>query len=129
MTLNAIKYALGVATLIFSTILVGCDSNDMDDADGAVSEIRILPDSASIEVGDEAEFSVVALTVAGETVDDADLDVRWWSSDSTVFTVEDDGSALGHVPGEAYCMVEVTDPSKAARFTGRDSAFVVVYLF
>ena len=73
-----------------------------------IVDIAISPDDATIAVGEQLDFSVVALTATGDTVDTADLDIewQWWSTDTYVFTVEPGGLATGENPGNAYCMVE-----------------------
>lgn len=124
------KFVLTSAILLLSFALIGCDSNDLED-DGLdeINDVVILPDSAGIELGDEADFSFAALTVAGDTVPASELDVGWWSTDTTVFTVDDSGLATARDTGKAFCVVEVADVAKTARFVGRDSATVVVYMF
>jgi hypothetical protein len=94
-----------------------------------IAEIRISPDSASMGVTEQMDFEFFALTEAGNTVRDANLEVSWWSTDPTVFTVETGGMAVGREPGTAFCMVEVIEHPKIAPFTGRDSAFVSVFQF
>lgn len=121
-------------------VLTGCDLIGAEDEseESPVTSIEISPDSVSMAVGEQVDFSVVALTASGDTVQDADLTVRWWSTDSTVFTVEEDGLATGQGSGTAFCMVEATDEESGRRvgkaatpslphFTGRDSA--IVFLF
>lgn len=73
-----------------------------------IVDIAITPDNATFAVGEQQDFSVVALTATGDTVDTADLDIelQWWSTDNDIFTVEPGGLATGHNQGEAYCMVE-----------------------
>lgn len=116
----------------------GCDSNGSANEEDAVDEpeiasVAISPDSVSIAVGEQVDFSAVALTASGDTVQDADLDVEWWSTDPAVFTVDNDGLATGQDSGKAFCMIEMSDEvtntsihSKGAKFVGRDSAFVFV---
>jgi hypothetical protein len=92
-------------------LFIGCSG---DDATGLqtpqVAMIAISPDSVSFEAGEQLEFSVVALTAMGETIDIDELDIEWnwWSTDPEVFTVEPGGLATGQNPGEAFCMVEAT---------------------
>ncbi len=124
--MNNVPYVLVVAVLLVSVSVIGCDTNEV--ADTEIVDISILPKSATIEEGESRDFSVVGLTASGEEVQDAQLDGRWWSTDSTVFTVTDDGTATGRDSGSAYCMVEVNSLSKVgeAQFVGRDSAFITV---
>jgi hypothetical protein len=119
-----------VLSLMVASWLVGCDSSEVDAPQGhGVERVVISPSTASVAVGDEVSFSAFALTAQGDTVDTADLDIewRWWSSSPSVFTVEDDGTATAHSPGEEYCVVEATILRGLPNFTGRDSAFVMVF--
>lgn len=113
--------------------LTGCDSTDANE-EPPIEELIISPSSVNIAVGEQADFSAVALTVSGDTIHD--LDLRWWSTDAAVFTVEDTGIATGQAPGTAYCKVELADDAasttnhlKVAKrtFDGLDSAFVAVF--
>jgi len=123
------KSLIPCLALLLAAVQFGCDSNDPATTEGEVAEIRITPESADIAVGELVDFSLVALTATGDTAQGATLDVRWWSTDSTVFSVNASGEAVGQDPGTALCMVEVTELAKAgARFTGKDSAFVRVFL-
>jgi hypothetical protein len=109
---------------------MGCDSSEVDSLLGhGVERVVISPSTASVSVGDQVSFSAFALTAQGDTVDTADLDIewRWWSSDPDVFTVEEGGTATGRSPGEEYCVVEATILRGQSNFTGRDSAFVMVF--
>lgn len=117
----AFSYNLMALVLTGALVLVGCDSNDNTGYENQIARIEISPDSVSLGVGEQADFSVVALTASGDTVRDVSLE--WWSTDPSVFTVEDDGLATGQEPGSAFCNVEVN----ARRFVGRDSAFVSVF--
>lgn len=153
-------------------LLAGCSSDETTGPqDLQIVDISISPESAELEIGQELEFSAVALTATGETVDISDLDISWdwWSTDPDVFTVEPGGLATGQNEGNAWCVVEaVVDVSQELtqpvdriivqanvlqsaaewlpinnfkieldiehvtmknmmRFTGRDSAFVMVF--
>lgn len=135
---NAFIYSLAALMLAGALVLAGCDSTDANE-EPEIEALIIAPSSVNIAVGEQADFSAVALTASGDTI--RDLDLRWWSTDSDVFTVENDGLATGQAPGEAYCKVELADdaastashlragPSKTAKriFVGRDSAFVSVF--
>lgn len=111
--------------LLASLLLIGCDTNDTS-ADGEITAVEIRPATASIEPGDREDFSVILRDAAGNPLEDADVNIRWWSTDTTVFKVSEDGAATGKNEGTAYCIVEATTLAKAARFVGRDSAFVTV---
>jgi hypothetical protein len=117
-----------VAVIAGALTLKGCSDDDNDVAP-RVDEIAIHPESASFGVGEQQEFSAFFLTAAGDTVDVADLDVelQWWSTDPDVFTVVAGGTATGHDSGEAFCVVQATVFVGSRNFTGRDSAFVVIF--
>ena len=124
------------AILLGAILLAGCDLTEVEE-DEPVEAIAILPDSASFSAGEQVEFSVVGITASGDTVRDAEFTVRWWSTDSTVFTVDEDGSAVGENAGEAFCKVEATSVTGAKRagktsadlrpFDGLDSAHVHIF--
>lgn len=162
-----------IVGLVF-TAFIGCSSDEPTGTEPPqVSEIRIFPENATLEVDEQIDFSVAALSATGDTIhiDEIDIEWQWWSSDSDVFTVEAGGLATGQNPGEAYCVVEATVSfsqgetpdsdviliyaafgsglinqkmtletevaeiykseniamKKRLRFTGRDSAFVMVF--
>lgn len=129
---NLIHLGMALA-LIGALVLAGCDSNEVAE-DPEIARIDISPDNASIAVGEQVDFSAVALTASGDTV--RDVEWEWVSTDPAVFTVENNGVATGQSPGSAFCTVGVSDDAttnaihrKAAkrRFDGLDSAFVSVF--
>jgi len=160
------------------TAFIGCSSDETTGSQTPqVSEVKITPENATLEVDEQLDFSVVALSATGDTINTNEIDIewQWWSTDSDVFSVEAGGLATGQNPGEAYCVVEATvhfsqgetpdidviyatigsarinknntekraikleaevaeyykseslAMKKRLRFTGRDSAFVVVF--
>ena len=113
---------LEILLLVVLLVVAGCDSGDPDDSQNQIASVEISPDTVSIAEGERVDFSVVARNASGERVQDADLDLRWESTDSAVFTVDDDGVATGQGPGTAFCTIAVTN-----RFVGRDSALVSVF--
>lgn len=125
--------SLATALVLTGTlVLAGCDSTDANE-EPQIEELIISPGSVTIDVGEQVDFSAAARTASGDTI--RDLELRWWSSDSDVFTVADNGTATGRNPGSASCKVELTEDAtttaglhKTAKrlFTGRDSAFVRV---
>lgn len=123
---NDVPCVLIAVILIGSLAVIGCDTNETESNE--IVEISMEPQNATLEAGETADFSIVALTASGETVEAADHDVRWWSTDTTVFKVTNDGNVTAQGEGEAYCVAEMTPLSKAASalFVGRDSAFVTV---
>ena len=127
--------ALMLGMLFFS----GCnDEDDPDLREAQIERVSIYPEVASFAVGDQLDFSTFVITNTGDTIDTEDIDIEWewWSTDTTVFTVEEGGRATGQNPGEAYCVIEATIQEDTdaqlkalALFTGRDSAFVSVLAF
>lgn len=120
--------AVTVVLLAGVLILAGCDSNGAAD-EPEIADVIISPDTVSIAVGDQIDFSAVALTADGDTL--RDVTFQWASSDPSVFTVADDGMATAQGPGTAFCGVKPPDDvaSKTALVPiGLDSAFVNVFL-
>ncbi len=92
-------------------MLSGCSGDDSTGPDTPqVDEIAISPEEAMLETDEQIDFSVVALTASGDTVDTDEIDIewQWWSTDPDVFDVEPGGLATGHSSGEAFCVVEAT---------------------
>lgn len=127
---RSIRFKVKSICLLFiavSTMLTGClTNNDESESQNQIASIHISPDSASIAVGSSREFTAYALNAAGDTVHNAEIQFNWWSSDTEVFTVEDNGTATGKAEGSAFCIIEIATRNRAA-FTGRDSAFVSVF--
>jgi len=63
-----------LVALVFvgALVLTGCDSNEDAPAD-RIEGIAISPDTATIGIGEQEDFTVVGLTASGDTVRDADL--------------------------------------------------------
>jgi hypothetical protein len=103
-----------IIKILFGTlclIMASCSSSDPAGPDmPQVAEISIFPKEVELEVGEQVDFSVVALTVAGDTVDTDEIDIQWewWSTNTDVFTVEPGGLATAHDTGVAFCVVEAT---------------------
>lgn len=98
-----------------------------------VAEVVIEPQNATFEVGEQQEFSAFLISATGDSVnEEVEVDWNWYSSDPDVFTVEAGGTATGHNPGEAFCIVEaelVAEKLKAkTKFVpiGLDSASVTL---
>lgn len=108
------KSAYSVLTVYFILslcMLGGCSEDNSTGPDTPqVTKISISPDEATLETGEQIDFSVLALTETGDTVDTDEIDVewQWWSTDPDVFDVEPGGLATGHNSGEAFCVVEAT---------------------
>ena len=108
-------------------ILAACSSDsNPTEADIQIAHIQISPDSLSISTGETANFSAFVITTSGDTLQDSGIKFHWWSTDTNIFTVENNGSTTGQSAGTAFCVIEVLAKSKI-NFTGRDSAFVRVF--
>ena len=111
-------YLLVVISVVLPLMFNACSSDDTTGSQSPqVSQISIHPQEASLEVGQQLDFSVVALTAAGEVIDTDEIDIewQWWSTDTDVFTVEPGGLATAQNPGEAFCMIEaVVDVTQRA---------------
>lgn len=111
-------------------IFISCDDEDpVAPEDPEVMDIIISPDSAEVAVGEKVDFSAVALSATGDTIEDANL--TWISSDPDIFTVQENGTITGHSAGTAFCGIDIADntsANKMAKFVpiGMDSAFVRV---
>lgn len=118
-----------------SFMFTGCGdenpaSSEEEELEGA--EVVIEPQDVSLEVDEQIDFSAFIISASGDTVNEEfDFEWNWYSSNPEVFTVQNNGTASGQSPGEAYCIVEVeTENSKIAAkaiFVGRDSAFVSLF--
>jgi hypothetical protein len=121
-----------IILLAFMGIIVfsGCDKDDdAEPQNDQIEQILIIPQNASIAVGEQLEFSTVGVTADGDTVPTAGmgLEWNWWSTDTDVFTVDNDGVATGQNPGEAFCILDFNEATSQLKFTGRDSAFLVIF--
>jgi hypothetical protein len=120
--------AVTALLLAGALILAGCDSNGAAE-DPEIADVIISPDTVSLAVGDQIDFSAVALTADGDTIQGVTF--QWTSTDPSVFTVADDGMATAQGAGTAFCGVKPPDDaaSKTALVPiGLDSAFVNVFL-
>ncbi len=135
------KFALSSTVVIFlfmaSLLTFGCGGDDVTGPadDHGVVEVVIEPREAEIDVGNYQEFEALLKDAQGNTVDPSeldgfDIDWEWWSTDTNVFTVEQDGSAgigAGESSGEAFCIIEVTITEGNSNFNGRDTTIVFVF--
>jgi hypothetical protein len=128
-----------ILIFIFAGLLTfnSCSDNGTatgpDDEEIEVSEVVIEPQNVTFGVGEQQEFSAFLISATGDTVNDEfEVEWNWFSSDQDVFTVEAGGTATGHNPGEAFCIVEaetVSEKMKSAmKFVpiGLDSASVTL---
>mgnify|MGYP006303620335 FL=1 len=121
----------GALLIILAMVLLGSCEEEKETEDPTPQGVIIRPEEAAFSVGEQRDFSALVITESGDTldIDNPDIELKWWSSDTTVFTVKEGGTATGRNAGEAYCIAEVTisDGTTLKRlFTGRDSAFVSI---
>jgi hypothetical protein len=135
---KSMQSALKISVLVFAGLatLISCykeDDNATNDVE--IEKIAITPEDASMAVGEQEDFSAYALTTKGEKLyfDELDVESHWWSSDTDVFEVQENGVATGKSKGDAYCILEATIHLKSGQlkaprlYTGRDSAFVSIF--
>lgn len=147
----------GVVILAAVFLLAGCGNNtSVEEPEPEITDALIqlngAEDEATIEVGKTVKFTGFALTKSGDRIPLAELGENWswkWeSTDTSVFTVDDEGYAVGEGEGEAYCVITLNGPDDATEnnlskqgtlfktasnpgfpemarvFVGRDSLFV-----
>ncbi len=114
---------LAIAVIVF---VVSCDSVTDPNEGHGVEQIVISPQSADIPVGEQKQFSAHALDADGDTIDTEGLEIEWewWSTDTEIFTVNEEGLVEALSAGEADCIVEATILVDESNFTGRDTARV-----
>ena len=122
-------------TLVSMLITFGCDD---DNSTGSVpeglegAEVVIEPQDVSLEVDEQVDFSAFVVSASGDTVNDEfNFSWNWYSSNPEVFTVQNNGTATGQNPGEAFCIVEASTGSAKIRaklrYVGLDSARVFLF--
>ena len=82
-----------------------------------VAEVRIVPDTATISVGETKAYGVVVRDRFGVSV--ASATVAWSSSDPAVAAVDATGLVTGVAPGSATLMATSANRSDTARVTVR----------
>ncbi len=131
-TVNILFLQFAVVAMLMTT---GCNDVTGPEEDHGVVDILIEPQEVEMEVGDQQPFEGFLIDEQGDTIDPAEIDGfditwEWWSSDSDIFTVEQDGSAgtgTGEGEGEAFCILEVTITDGSSNFGGRDSSLVRLF--
>lgn len=128
------KISFIIVLLVFTGAIMfsGCEKEvDAEPKNDQIDQIVIIPQNASINVGEQFEFSTAGVTADGDTVEISGLDLglewNWWSTDPDFFTVDDDGIATGIYPGEAFCILDFAESESLLKFTGRDSALVFIF--
>lgn len=113
------SYVFGTVFFAAAWLLIGCDSSTSAEEPkpqivDALIELDGASDEATIEVGKTVKFTGLALTESGDRVPLAELGENWsweWeSTDTAVFTVDDEGNAIGEEEGEAYCVITLNGP-------------------
>ncbi|NBC02577.1 MAG: hypothetical protein GVY20_02625 [Bacteroidetes bacterium] len=130
---NILPLKLIIIIFLLSGIFIinGCDddSNPTSTEKPVIADIIISPDSAEIAVGEELDFSAVALTATGDTIENPEM--VWLSSDPSIFTVQDNGTITGQSPGTAFCGIDAAENSSKLKGKivpiGLDSAFVRIF--
>ena len=129
-SIKEISFFIILFVFMGAIVFSGCDKeDDTEPQNDQIEQIVILPQSASIAVGEQLEFSTAGITVDGDTIETSGLGLEWdwWSTDPDVFTVDNSGTATGHNPGEAFCILDFTESAGLLKFTGRDSALVMIF--
>jgi hypothetical protein len=125
------EFSFIIVLLMTAIMFGGCDEDDTEPQNDQIEQIVIMPQSASIPVGEQFEFATAGVTADGDTVDISDMNLglewNWWSTDPDIFTVDEDGIATGIESGEAFCILDFNEPVSSLKFTGRDSAFVFIF--
>lgn len=97
-----------IGMLIFSSC---SEDNSTGNQSEQIVDIEISPEDATLEAGEQLEFSAFVVTDSGKKINIEELDIEWegdwWSTDTEVFSVENNGLATGQNSGEAYCVVEI----------------------
>lgn len=127
--------SLIILILLAASLITGCGdssttSSTEEDLEGA--QVVIKPESASLEVDEELDFSAFVISATGDTVnEELDINWNWRSSNPNVFTVNDDGNATARNSGEAHCIVEATTANNkiVAKLVpiGLDSARILIF--
>ncbi len=87
--------------LIGAVPVLGCGDVDptFPPPQAQVIEIQVSPDTATIDLGQTAQFQATVIVKPG--VVDPNRQVTWSSSDTTVATVDEQGRAFGRLGGAA----------------------------
>ncbi len=131
-SIKEISFVIILFIFMGAIMFSGCDKDDdTEPQNDQIEHIVIIPQSASIAVGEQLEFSTAGITADGDTIETSGMDLglewNWWSTDPDVFTVDNDGIATGQNPGEAFCILDFAEATSRLKFTGRDSAVVFIF--
>ena len=102
--INLKKYTNALFSLFFLLVLAACGNESSglpsqggdggpvgDSDDGSIVSLMIMPENPSVAAGEELQLSVKATQSDGEVIDE----VRWFSSDQSIVTVNKDGVMKG----------------------------------
>lgn len=108
--INLKKYTNALFSLFFLLVLAACGNESSglpsqggdggpvgDSDDGSIVSLMIMPENPSVAAGEELQLSVKATQSDGEVIDE----VRWFSSDQSIVTVNKDGVMKGIKAGTA----------------------------
>lgn len=131
-SIKEISFVIILFSFMGAIMFSGCDKDDdTEPQNDQIEQVVIIPQSASIAVGEQLEFSTAGITADGDTIETSGMDLKlewnWWSTDPDVFTVDNDGIATGQNPGEAFCILDFAEATSRLKFTGRDSAVVFIF--
>lgn len=91
---------LALAALLLTA---GCDSNGPPEDE--IVDVRVIPDHATLTVGESIDFSVVAVKASGEEIPiPATGETSWYSIDPSVFALQSNGTGIAHQQGNAICV-------------------------
>lgn len=138
-----LSYILLVGVIIIGTslMLTSCDSTKAE-TESQIADVVMKPDEVTLEVVQNADiqlviadkngnidFSAFAVTTSGKQVPIPDnAEIKWWSSDPSVFTVTDNGTATAQGTGEAFCVIKMRRPVGGGIIVPNwDSARVAVF--
>lgn len=112
--INLKKYTNALFSLFFLLVLAACGNESSglpsqggdggpvgDSDDGSIVSLMIMPENPSVAAGEELQLSVKATQSDGEVIDE----VRWFSSDQSIVTVNKDGVMKGIKAGTAEVTV------------------------
>lgn len=101
-----------IIILIAGMLNIGCEDNNSTESEEEElkgAEVVIEPQNVSMEVDEQVNFSAFVVSASGDTVnEDFNFQWNWYSSNTEVFTVQNNGTATGKNSGEAFCIVEAS---------------------
>ena len=86
-----------IALLLFASLLVAGGCKDVTDVSASVGEVRVTPQTISIEEGQNHTLVATVLDAQGRSL--TGRSISWVSEDPSVATVEEGGRITGVAPG------------------------------